>query len=851
MAMLALLLAVLQPSPIDFTVNQGTGLHLSVHGVPVIRGSWFQYYEPGWTKGYYSQAHNPQAIEKRANGEVVMTFSGADGLVSGSQRYIPTPRGLRVEYEYRWSGEKPVLVEMAAGMLWAPAFEMGTLKVDDVASRSLRDTKYPTFSIDTRGYGTGRQFQFDAPLALVAAKGSEHPWVLFDGRRYNQEWSIGRDLWWFGLLALEVKPGEPRKVEVEWEFEPRELEQPKIHEADWTPSASTDALLPPKGAPVPLVPEPKKFERGAGRVEFELSAAPTSADLFGTLRQALDRLWVLEGLPPVQKDFELNVRISDIGLPPQGYRIQAKPGSIDIQGQDDEGLRHAMNTLALLVYADNGRLYVPECTIEDWPSVDWRGVHLFVGPQALRFHDRLFSRVLVPLKFNKAVIQCERTDWLAQPGIRTDMTMSRGDLQAEFEMLRAMGVEPIPLIQSWGHMGWIFANQQNLDIAFSRDPLFSVDVTNPRTREVLTAIWNEAIALLKPKTIHFGLDEVDMRGWPDDPEKVSQHWEMHLPWLGELAKRHGVEMMLWSDKGLAPGEAVDATHGHTKEHAKRRRDAIPRGAYIADWHYRADARPEPFLTSLRLWKEEGFRPIASTWFRPENIRGFNLAAVQEGAGTLQTTWAGYESNEENMLRAFHQFSAMVLSADYAWSGRETLLADLEYDPMDVFRRLLYGHRSVASPVRGLKLDPMGARTARVGDLSFLIAKNPLALHSMIMPPNASGTTHAPASTLELPFEAEATEIALAWDTQVKVEESEVVAHLTINLADGEVVRQPVIYGRHVRAPGDERPAYFGERSEGLTAFRLRLGERPVKVTGLTFESRSPYAGLRLHGVTLL
>ena len=43
--------------------------------------------------------------------------------------------------------------------------------------------------------------------------------------------------------------------------------------------------------------------------------------------------------------------------------------------------------------------------------------------------------------------------------------MSREDLVKLFKLYRDAGIEPTPLIQSFGHMGWLFMNGQNKDLA--------------------------------------------------------------------------------------------------------------------------------------------------------------------------------------------------------------------------------------------------------------------------------------------------------------------------------------------------------------------------------------------------
>ena len=304
------------------------------------------------------------------------------------------------------------------------------------------------------------------------------------------------------------------------------------------------------------------------------------------------------------------------------------------------------------------------------PKVAWRGVHLFVGPDALQFHQKLWSKVLLPLGFNKVVLQCEQTEWKCLPNLRGGINMKREDLKRLCNWYRSKGVEVIPLVQSFGHMQWIVQNGANMDILLNRKVPFAVDPRNPKVAPLFGKLWDEVLSVTKAKVAHFGLDEVDFRGFPREPGLLTKLWKIQVPMLARIAAEHKVGMMLWGDELLAAGEGAAPHTAKTVAEAIERRSVIPKSAYICDWHYQKDGGPKLYLASLELFKREGFRPIASAWFEPNNVRGINLAAVATGAGSLQTTWAGYDSNEEVMKKNLKQFSAMVLAADYARNGRK-------------------------------------------------------------------------------------------------------------------------------------------------------------------------------------
>lgn len=835
--------AVLAPLALDFDYRSGGGFFASLQGIPVLQGSFFQYYEDGWTKGYYSSNWNDQSVLQGKDGQQV-SFVSTDRLASGDLVYSRSGDDIVVRRTFRWDGPKPVKIEDTIAMIWAPVFAGGTVQVDGGRSISLAKPPQAGADFDARRIATGKRWVFEGPLAKMEIDTSGGEVHLIDGRGSTSDWAQGKDMFWLGFQGVDVAKGKPAELSFTLRFTAR-LPEPAPPQTLELPKAELEQAVGPFQAPLPVIPQPKSWLPRAGAVAYpdlqRIESPPGRAWFAEALRLEFARRHATEGASLGSRPSEARIR-ARIGQGPRGaesYAIEVGAGEITITAQDEAGLRHAARTLAQMATANRDGLGILQGRLEDWPSTSWRGIHMFVGPRALAFQTKLMQELLAPLRFNQVVLECGRTDWKATPGIATGITMSRDDLAKLFAEYRKNGIEPSPLIQSFGHMGWLFANGQNKDLMFNPEVPFSIDPRKPRTREMLEAIWDEAIALLKPKMVHFGLDEVDMRGWPDDPKLVTELWQMHIPWLAGLAKGHNVDMMLWGDKCLAPGEAPDATHGHTAADAKARRDVIPDGAWIGDWHYRDDPRAEIF-TSLELWKREGQRPVAATWFRPDNVYGFFRAAQKAGVGVLHTTWAGYESTERNMMVAADQFESYVLAGEYAWSGRDERPGKLPYRPEDVLRRWYF---DPPRPLRALPGWSFGGSTGKtIGDIAFRLFQ-PISLY---WPLSALGAT-AP-KEVTAPLGVVAREVALAMSVQAKGSDGEEVGEVVIRMKDGTSHTEKLHYGWHVRTADEDRNPLLSARSDGLCAVRVRLAGKG-EIESVTLRATTPAHGLRLHGVT--
>lgn len=379
---------------------------------------------------------------------------------------------------------------------------------------------------------------------------------------------------------------------------------------------------------------------------------------------------------------------------PEGYHLTVATNGLVLLAASAQGAFYGLQTLAQLwQQSGNGRA-CPALEIEDWPALRFRGVHWFPSASGVPMHQRLISNVFGAFKFNRSIIQCEAAQWDKHPEITARNAISKADLRKLVQGCRDCYLEPIPLINVPGHAEWVFRHGSNLDFAEDPETPYAYCVNHPKSFEFIQDVLNECLPIFESKLCHIGHDEVTMRGRfpnPDCPRcrgvtttaLVVKHANRLSSWLDE----RGIETMIWGDMLLGPGEAKDATHARTVADARERRAGISKKTIIIDWHYvaSADAR------SLEILQKEGFRVVAASWYTPENTHHLARAALATGAeGLLQTTWMGYFPDERAMNSQLQQFTAFVLAAEYAWSGRDDAPAQLGYDPKEIFLKAYGG-----------------------------------------------------------------------------------------------------------------------------------------------------------------
>ena len=426
--------------------------------------------------------------------------------------------------------------------------------------------------------------------------------------------------------------------------------------------------------------------QGSRKAALLLQNAIKAAGLFLpiiTKRQSFSDIYV-----GVQGSREMVDRYSSGPGHKEGYKLHVSDELLICVGTDEAGILWGVQTLLQLLQKDATSLFVPAAYVEDWPSLSLRAVHLFHGQNALPFHQKLIDRVLSPYKMNALFIQAEQVRWNADPQVAPDWAGSKSDIAREIAYAKTRGLTVYPLLESYGHMEWLFKKSGNE--AFAEDPQtpYAVNFTDPKAVGYLEKFNAEADALFDAPGFHVGLDEVTMRGrfpyqslpltFSELLIKSATHWR-------DFFKKRGKDMWMWADMALHPTEVAPCFGtAPSPEAAARVRASLPKDIIMVDWQYTA----RPNYPSLDLLKKSGFtRRVAATWHDRAGIQNFARAAKANGAlGVIQTTWAGYESSEKVLSTPERkQFTAMIAAADYFWNGGDGPAPDkLPYDIDAVF-----------------------------------------------------------------------------------------------------------------------------------------------------------------------
>jgi len=866
---------------IEISYRGTNGAEVLFAGVSVIRKTSLQSATPNWDTAYYSSGSTaPRVRVVESERRIVAEHSRLGSPFTATEEWrLLDDNTLQVTLRCAMTQDVPAIAEYCVGYLRAQAL-VGATYIAETPNGTVTDTArsgtIPAVAkaqtqpeADVGGSIFARAFR---RLTLrtrlgtldITAEGDNPDIILFDGRKNPQGWAREAPTLWLGYLQFPLQKGLPVTLRITMRFTPAERAQPIERVAVATRLTPLKEAVGAEVRPVILVPQPKQVQWREGFlplhtrtrvVAMDKASAPAAQSFVDMLRDRYGlHLRVTTGTPSRRDHVVLFGLKSHLPRLPkvwqgllqvpaqaEGYCLLVGATAAVVIGNDARGVFYGSQTLQQCLQARSVGAALKRVLVIDYPSLPFRGAHLFLGNDALPFHEKLIGRIFSHLKLNHLVLESEYTRWDSAPGIAVDFSMDKRDLQQVITFARRHQMEVIPLVQSLGHSEWMFRNGQNLDIVEDPDNPRNYCPLNPRTYPFIDAIYDEAIQLFQPRYFHIGHDEIHLSN------RFPYHEECQRRGLTQLfvddvlhhyrrLQQRGIRTMMWGDMLLHRTESADgAAFAESPEEAQRRREMLPKDIIICDWHYQPRPPEEFVQKNLRVLQEAGFEVIATTWYTPMNIYNFAKAARQAGIlGLLQSTWAGFHLSESVLKPAFHQFSAFVLAAEYAWNPDSPPPDALPYSPDELFLDLYERRRLTVRPQPGFALDiseamnipamqtdtngwlglgaehdlrnlPRGEQS--LGSVRFRLSSDPARPSAVVLASNMLPAQSLP-RLVHFPVGRRVSALYFLHATGWQVDRNRLVGTYRILYADHTSETIPLEYGVNICAWDDTSPAYF-------------------------------------------
>ncbi len=790
------------------------GLFITTENLTWGSGSEINFFTPDKKNHHYFFNWWDQDIDSSKKEKDILFIGSENTAVNGFYTLKRNKAIATSSFDCKWNLKENALADILYAKLWLPF---------------LQETKWGNskqqFDLNNAGTFLDTVLTLQTPFGFFKfsathpfkIKRSDHP---SPGKKDYDKRSQYLIIYEENIL-IEQQSGLHRNFIIEALEKKDKIEQHSVYKQ--TDLKTVSDIWQPDLKPGVLLPEPQFKELKNELYIIPKTKSFTVSAAVQQFRKLLLLNWQIGTAYYPVIETEINKALAD-----EGYQILIDASVIRVQYKTPSGLQYALQTLVQLTQNKNQQLVIPQGIIKDEPSVSWRGIHMFTGPASWQLHRTMYDRVLLPLKMNKTVLQCEQAAWRNFPEIHNAISVPLKDLKEEFNYLRKNNCEPVPLIQSLGHMEWFFKAKKNRFMAVNPQYPYTLNPDLQQSKRVIKKLWDEVFNLLHPKTMHIGFDEIGMIGFNKPREKEIDYWKTQLNLLDKYAKNKKAALMIWGDMGLAPDEGPDACNGLTKERASIIRQTIPAGTLIGDWHYLGNPNPEVYTKNLKIWKSNNNIPIATPWLSPDNVRGFVLAAIQEKAGVLQSTWADFESSEKNMLLNIEQFAAYILAMDYAWSGRKELPKELPYDAVQEWTNRFYAQSKPIGDKNGWRI----AAPIQLQNISSAAQMNlPAAYNFKWKPISSSG------------FAFKAT-------TETILPEGTPVAMIRFLEKDNVVYEKQIRYGVEVRSKTDQRTIYaYTPGKDEKTLFDFF--QKKLTINGVQIKNLHAASGLTIDELILI
>ena len=448
-----------------------------------------------------------------------------------------------------------------------------------------------------------------------------------------------------------------------------------------------------------LLPLPQHFEiKGSSKIKQENILFYYSSSNLEL--PVVDEL--LKNIRPIDKKSEAQIiyRIDEsLDLGTEGYTIDISSKQIAITGKDEAGLFYAFKTLEQLVEdAKEQDLYLPLCSIKDYPLLSYRAIHLDLKHHREKtdYYYKLMDR-LAGYKVNAIIAEMEdKLKYERQPQVGSEDALSIDEWRKLSDYAKKRNIRISPLIQGLGHASFILKHEKYADLRDDPKSDWAFNPLDPKTYEVQFDLYLDAIAATPHgRYLHIGGDEVHTTG----RESGISALELQLMWLNKVcnfAREHGRIPIFWDDMPLKHAgvyramfntklteQEVDKIWAENQHKLIEFLDQFPKNCIYMRWNY---SSPQAVGNSkaMEWFIKNGLQVMGATagqtrWVlmpqnesNLENIKSFALSSINNGLnGLLLTLWDDDSPHFELYMRG------IIFFAEYTWAGKKRSKSDIK------------------------------------------------------------------------------------------------------------------------------------------------------------------------------
>ena len=337
----------------------------------------------------------------------------------------------------------------------------------------------------------------------------------------------------------------------------------------------------------PLLPEPQQveftgadFEFGSGwRLELGPGVKPDDPAVESMTIELEGRDGVEPQVGGQGKAVELRVQPGSVeigdatdknrqALALQAYRMELTSGGIRITANAPAGLFYGVQTLLQLVRPAQGKLWLPEAIIVDWPDLEQRNIY-WDDAHHLERMDVLKRalRQAAFYKINGFVIKLEgHFQYRSAPALVEPYALSPAQLQELTDYGLRYHVQVIPYLDAPAHIAFILKHPEYAKLREFPDSNYELCSTNPDSLKLFEGMYQDLLDANRGVDYFFlSTDEPYFEGMAENEQCHSKARAEALGSRGKLLAEfvtqaagylheRGRKVLFWGETPLAPSD---------------------------------------------------------------------------------------------------------------------------------------------------------------------------------------------------------------------------------------------------------------------------------------------------------
>jgi hexosaminidase len=274
-----------------------------------------------------------------------------------------------------------------------------------------------------------------------------------------------------------------------------------------------------------------------------------------------------------------------------------------------------------------------------------RGFHLDLRNQVMTMDAlKKFALKLKESGMNTLVMEWEGTyPYEKHPLIPNRYAYTKAEVVSFIKYCNGLGIDVIPLQQSFGHVEYILRNERYKSIREDQKDFSQVCPLETKGDSALfTDLYKELASTHTSKYIHIGGDETYLLGHDEkcrlkaEKEGKSKLYTDYIKMLCNIVIKLGKTPVLWADIALKYPDAIKS---------------LPKGTVFVDWNYGWDMNhfgdhQKLMQSGFEIWGSPAVRSGPDNYYLTEwekhfkNVRDFIPAAEKLGyKGMIMTSWS--------------------------------------------------------------------------------------------------------------------------------------------------------------------------------------------------------------------